>query len=148
MWAGSGYVHRLGGDVVIVVGFLNSQHAVLREVQDVGGHESQLDRQESGLIELELGKRPKELNNHVAAFTADDLTDSASIGMIALRMQGNESSRLKHRFLLFRQFKIIVHLLSLHNPRHDRRSTHALLCERQQEDQKARAWEPKQSRRN
>ena len=30
-------VHRLGGDVVVVVGFLNLQDTVLREVQDVRG---------------------------------------------------------------------------------------------------------------
>ena len=38
MRAGSSHFHRLGGDMVVVVGFLHAQHAVLREVQDVRGH--------------------------------------------------------------------------------------------------------------
>lgn len=38
MRAGSSHFHRLGGDMVVVVGFLNPQHPVLRKVQDVRGH--------------------------------------------------------------------------------------------------------------
>lgn len=38
MRVGRGHVYRLGGDVVVVIGFLNSQHPVLKEVQDIDGH--------------------------------------------------------------------------------------------------------------